>query len=74
MVFCVEGGKAIARQVKTGIQSEDLIQILAGIREGDEIVTGTDRAISKDLENGAGVTISKTPLKEMDKDKGMKAG
>ena len=74
MVFCVEGGKAIARQVKTGIQSEDLIQILDGIREGDEIVTGTYRAISKDLENGAGVTISKTPLKEMDKDKGMKAG
>jgi len=74
MVFCVEGGKAIARQVKTGIQSEDLIQILDGIREGDEIVTGTYRAISKDLENGAGVTISKTPLKEMNKDKGMKAG
>lgn len=74
MVFCVEGGKAIARQVKTGIQSEDLIQILDGIREGDEIVTGSYRAISKDLENGAGVTISKTPLKDTDKDKGMKAG
>lgn len=72
MVFCVEGGKAIARQVKTGIQSEDLIQILDGIKEGDEIVTGSYRAISKDLENGGGVTISKTPLKDMDK--GMKAG
>jgi HlyD family secretion protein len=70
MVFCVEGGKAIARQVKTGIQSEDLIQILDGVKEGDEIVTGSYRAISKDLENGAGVTISKTPLKDTDKDKG----
>jgi HlyD family secretion protein len=70
MVFCVEGGKAIARQVKTGIQSEDLIQILDGVKEGDEIVTGSYRAISKDLENGAAVTISKTPLKEMAKDKG----
>ena len=74
MVFCVEGGKAIARQVKTGIQSEDLIQVLDGIKEGDEIVTGSYRAISKDLENGAGVTISETPLKDMDRDKGMKAG
>jgi len=74
MVFCVEGGKAIARQVKTGIQSEDLIQILDGIKEGDEIVTASYRAISKDLENGAGVTISKTPLKDMDKDKARKAG
>jgi HlyD family secretion protein len=74
MVFCVEGGKAIARQVKTGIQSVDLIQILDGVKEGDEIVTGSYRAISKDLENGATVTISKTPLKDMDKDKAMKAG
>lgn len=72
IVFCVEAGKAIARQVKTSIQSEDLIQILDGIKEGDEIVTGTYRAISKDLENGSAVTISKTPLKDMDK--GTKAG
>jgi HlyD family secretion protein len=70
MVFCVQGGKAIARQVKTGIQSEDLIQIVDGIQEDDEIVTGSYRAISKDLENGAGVTISKTPLKDMGKGKG----
>ncbi len=74
IVFCVEGGRAVARQVKTSIQSEDLIQILDGIREGDEVVTGSYRAISKDLENGAGVTVSKVPLKEPDKDKGMKAG
>ena len=74
MVFCIEGGKAIARQVKTGIQSEDLIQIVDGVKEGDEIVTGSYRAISKDLENGAAVIISKTPLKETDKDKGMRAG
>ncbi len=74
LVFRVEGGRAIARQVKTGIQGEDLIQILDGIREGDEIVTGTYRAISKDLENGAGVTVSRTPLKEMDKEKGTRAG
>jgi HlyD family secretion protein len=76
IVFCIESGKAVARQVKTGIQSEDLIQILDGIKEGDEIVTGSYRAISKDLENGAGVSVSKTPLKDMgaDKNKAMAAG
>jgi HlyD family secretion protein len=74
IVFCVERGKAIARQVKTGIQSEDLIQILDGIKEGDEIVTGSYRAISKDLENGAVVTVSKTPLKDADKNKGTTTG
>jgi len=57
MVFCVEGGKAIAKQVKTGIQSDELIEILDGLKEGDEVVTGSYRAISKDLQNGSMVTI-----------------
>ena len=61
IVFAVDKGKAIAKQVKTGIQSDERIEILEGLQEGDEIVTGTYRAISKDLENGAMVTISKQP-------------
>jgi len=70
----IEGGKAVARQVRTGIQSDDLIEILDGLEEGEQVVSGSYRAISKDLENGAGVTISKTPLKDMDNSKAMKAG
>jgi HlyD family secretion protein len=57
IVFYIEGGRALARQVETGIQSDDLIEILDGLKEGDEIVTGSYRAISKDLENGAMVSI-----------------
>ena len=57
VVFCIEQGKAVAKQVKTGIQSDELIEILEGLSDGDEIVTGSYRAISKDLENGASVTI-----------------
>ncbi len=64
IVFCVEGGKAVAKQVKTGIQSENLIQVLNGLKQGDEVVTGSYRAISKDLVNGSVVTISKEPLKD----------
>jgi len=63
VVFCIEGGKAVAKQVKTGIQSDDLIEILDGVKEGEEIVSGSYRAISKDLENGAVVTINKNPKK-----------
>ena len=63
IVFSVDKGKAIARQVKTGIQSDSLIEILDGLQQGQEIVTGSYRAISKDLENGAMVTISKQPAK-----------
>jgi len=58
VVFCIEDGKAIAKQVTTGIQSDELIEILTGLEEGEEIVTGSYRAISKDLENGAVVNIT----------------
>jgi HlyD family secretion protein len=58
IVFCIESGKAVAKQVKTGIQSDELIEILDGLKEEDEVVTGSYRAISKDLENGAVVTVN----------------
>ena len=62
-VFCIEDGKAIAKQVKTGIQSDELIEILEGLEEGDEVVTGSYRAISQDLKNGAPAAISNEPEK-----------
>jgi HlyD family secretion protein len=67
VVFCVEQGKAVAKQVKTGIQSDELIEILDGLNEGEEIVTGSYRAISKDLENGAAVTIKQQKDEGADK-------
>jgi HlyD family secretion protein len=64
IVFCLEGGKAVARQVKTGIQSDEMIEILDGLKEGDEIVTGSYRAISRDLVNGAVVTVNNAATSE----------
>ncbi len=58
IVFRVEKGKAIATQVKTGIQSDEFIEILDGLAEGGEVVSGSYRAISRDLENGGMVTIN----------------
>jgi HlyD family secretion protein len=58
VVFCVENGRAIAHQVKTGIQSADLIEILDGLKEGDEVISGSYRAISKDLDNGEAVKVN----------------
>src|SRR5262249_9188179 len=34
VVFCVEDGKAVAKQVKTGIQSDELIEVVDGLKEG----------------------------------------
>ena len=58
IVFCIENGKAVARQVKTGIQSDNMIEIVSGIDAGETVVTGSYRAISADLSNGAQVTIN----------------
>lgn len=60
IVFVIENGVAIAKPVKTGIQSESHIEILEGLKENDEVVTGNYRAISKLLENGSSVTVNNT--------------
>ena len=59
IVFCVEDdGSVVARQVETGIQSDSMIEIVSGIDAGEEVVTGSYRAISTDLENGAMVKVN----------------
>lgn len=68
VVFVVEKGRATARQVATGIQSDEFIEILSGIREGAEVVSGSYRAISRDLQNGAAITIDQSPARP-DEDK-----
>lgn len=64
IVFCIEDGKAVARQVETGIQSNDMIEIKSGIDADETVVTGSYRAISTDLVNGASVTIADKSEKE----------
>jgi HlyD family secretion protein len=63
VVFSIDKGKAVARQVKTGIQSDERIEVLDGLAQGDEVVSGSYRAISRDLQNGAVVTIDRSPEK-----------
>ncbi len=64
VVFVIDDGKVNAKQVKTGIQSETHIEILDGLSEGSEIVTGSYRAISKDLQNGSPVVVSNSEKNE----------
>ncbi len=55
LVWVVVDEVAHARQVTTGIQSENEIEIIAGVNEGEMVVTGGYRAISRDLTDGAPV-------------------
>ena len=58
-VFIVESGKAKMIRVKTGIQDDQYIEILEGLKEGQEIVTAPYLAISKLLKNDIAVQIVK---------------
>ncbi|MFC2113652.1 efflux RND transporter periplasmic adaptor subunit, partial [Bacteroidota bacterium] len=60
IVFMVnEENKAVAQKVETGIQDNNYIQILEGLREGDEIITAPYNAVSKKLKPGTTVEIVK---------------
>ncbi len=50
-VFLVKNGKALMQEVKTGVQDNTYIQVKSGLEEGQEVITGPYRAISKRLKN-----------------------
>ena len=55
-VFLVQGGKAVFKQVKTGIIGDSDIEITEGIKDGDEIVIGSYRTL-RTLRNQAQLKI-----------------
>ena len=57
VVFVHENGKAIAKKVKTGISDFDNIEVLEGLKEGQEVISGPFRAVSKTLKNGDAVVV-----------------
>jgi HlyD family secretion protein len=51
-VFVLQGNKVKQVEVKTGIQDDTYIQILSGLKGGEEIVSAPFAAISKTLKDG----------------------
>lgn len=51
-VFVFSNGKAIKRDVKTGIQDNTYIQILSGLKGDEEVITAPYSAVSKTLKDG----------------------
>jgi HlyD family secretion protein len=52
VVFILEGDHVKTVPVKIGISDDNFWEITDGLKEGDEIVTGGYRAISRDLDDG----------------------
>lgn len=70
VVFVVDGAKAKMVEVKTGISDDNYIEIIKGLNQGDEIITGNYKAISKDLQDGSKIRIDNPKNKFLDnKDK-----
>lgn len=55
VLFVVHGGSVKMVPVEIGIADENYIQILSGIKTGDEVVSGPYTAISRDLGDGSAV-------------------
>jgi HlyD family secretion protein len=51
-VFILMGDTVHRVDVKTGIQDQNFIEIISGLKEGDEVVTGPYVAISRELKSG----------------------
>ncbi|MEP1032595.1 efflux RND transporter periplasmic adaptor subunit [Ekhidna sp.] len=52
VVFVMKEGKAVKTEVKTGISDFDRIEIVSGVEEGTEVVSGPFLAVSKRLKDG----------------------
>ena len=66
VVFVVEDGKARVRRVETGLASENDIELVSGVKEGEVIVEGPYKLLSRELADGKPV---KTEKPEKDKEK-----
>jgi HlyD family secretion protein len=57
VVFIKEGDKAKMLPVKRGISDDSHYEILEGVTEGQEVITGNFKAISKELNDGSMVQL-----------------
>jgi HlyD family secretion protein len=57
LVFIVRKDTAKSVTVKTGISDNNYVEILDGLKGGEEVVKGNFRAVSKELENGKIVKV-----------------
>lgn len=60
IVYVYDHGKAVAKEVKTGIQDDTYIEIMEGLNGSEQVITGPYNVISKELKDG-------DKVKELDK-------
>jgi HlyD family secretion protein len=58
IVFVAKDGKAEERNLRTGLSTRRAVEVLDGLKEGDQIITGPTKVLST-LSNGKGITLKK---------------
>jgi HlyD family secretion protein len=61
LIFVVENGTAKMRTIKTGISDYQNIEVLEGLSEGDEVISGPYFTVSKELKDGDKIEVTKAP-------------
>lgn len=59
-VFVITGLKAEFRKLETGVESSTDVEVVSGLKEGDQIITGSYQVI-RTIKNGTVVKIDNTP-------------
>jgi len=59
LVFITDGERALAKDVKTGIQDNSYIEVISGVSAGDRVISAPFSAISKKLSDSTLVEIVK---------------
>lgn len=69
VLFVKQSERVKMMPVKRGISDDAYVEIIEGVAEGDEVISGGYKAISRELEDGKKVKITK-PKTETEKEKG----
>jgi HlyD family secretion protein len=69
VVFLVDKDTVAMKEVKIGISDNEYIEVVTGLKEGDEVVSGPYRAISSELKDKGKVKLEPKPKDGKNKDK-----
>jgi HlyD family secretion protein len=62
-VFVITGGKAAFNPVKTGIAGEKFLEVVSGVKAGDEVIVGPFNSV-RDLKDGDAVKVQAAAAKK----------
>lgn len=57
VVFVVDGNKARLKKITTGLSDDNYIEVKSGLKDGQQIISGNYKAISRELNDGSNIKL-----------------